>query len=313
MSSLSQKHRAMAEKVFRMENGYVLRFTKRGFHDFVILSIGIDIYNDKKYLSENSEAKKLRYIFNIEPDSLVGKLLLDLLDKRKIGIESKIVENDEYVDHFATYAKELETVAGAMQAGVFCPTSDIERLNVQILTAKTVLNDLIQISGYLCSNYIYNQDTHENSINDYYRDMLRRSGYSKASDQTRHGISSSGKDAGEVDILLEKDGQEIAIFEGLKLSSVDQGYIKEHINKAVVNYNALGTATYIAAYVGAANFGAFWENYVDYLQKYQYPLVVKSALAQQVNSNAAIRVANMILSRDEFDFPVFFMAVNVRK
>ena len=57
-------------------------------------------------------------------------------------------------------------------------------------------------------------------------------------------------DAGKVDILLKKDDTEVAIIEGLKLDCVIQNYIKNHIDKAVVNYNALGTATFIAAYVG---------------------------------------------------------------
>ena len=59
-------------------------------------------------------------------------------------------------------------------------------------------------------------------------------------------MSASGKDAAEVDILLTKDGKEIGIFEGMKLNSVNADYIDRHISKLITNYNALGTATFIA-------------------------------------------------------------------
>ena len=60
--------------------------------------------------------------------------------------------------------------------------------------------------------------------------MLSNSGYFQVMDQTRHGISSNERDAGEVDLLLKKNVWEAAIFEGLKLDSVNSQYIKNHID-----------------------------------------------------------------------------------
>ena len=42
--------------------------------------------------------------------------------------------------------------------------------------------------------------------------------------------------------------------------------------KAINNYNPLGTATFIIAYVTAADFGGFWERYTNYLVNYQFHL-----------------------------------------
>ena len=47
----------------------------------------------------------------------------------------------------------------------------------------------------------------------------------------------------------------------MKLNSVNADYIDRHISKSITNYNALGTATFIVAYVNSANFEAFWERY----------------------------------------------------
>lgn len=186
-----------------------------------------------------------------------------------------------------------------------------ERLNADIETAKKVLDDLIQIGERLCLNYSFNDSSLENAMNDYFRDMLISKGYNEAKDQTRHGISVNKKDAAEVDILLTKDGKEIAIFEGLKLDSVKTSYIDEHIEKAIVNYNALGTATFIVAYVSVANFETFWERYSNHIESYEFPLQVRKKFNSLIHPNAATRIAMLILTRDGFDFPVYFVALKI--
>ena len=191
------------------------------------------------------------------------------------------------------------------------PATNTERLNADIVAANTVLEDLVNISTRLINNYAYNSETSENTINDYFRDLLLTMGYKEIKDQTRHGVSSTGNDAGEVDILISKEKKEIALFEGMRLSSVDSTYIDKHIEKTVVNYNPLGTATFIVAYVSSNNFEQFWNRYTDYLKEYEYPIQTKSELIINTAPNAAIRIAHIILSRDGFDFPVYYLALKI--
>ena len=191
------------------------------------------------------------------------------------------------------------------------PSSNDERLNADIETANMVLNDLITVGERVCSNCTYNVASSENSINDYFRDMLFGMGYKEVKDQTRHGISTTGKDAAEIDMLLTKGGKEIAIFEGLKLDSIKSDYIDDHIRKSIINYNALGTATFIVAYVFSADFEAFWDRYFNYIQKYSFSLKIKKSLSNLSYPNAATRVAMVILTRDGFDFPVYFVAFKI--
>ena len=198
-----------------------------------------------------------------------------------------------------------------MCAGAAVPRNNQERLNATLLCASNVLQDLLSVCESACNNRTYNYGRSENEINDYFRDMLGAKGYSQVLDQTRHGISMNGNDAGEVDILLKKDDKEAAIIEGLKLDCVNQNYIKNHIDKAVVNYNALGTATFIVAYVGVADFQSFWNGVYTYLKAFSYPLEVKRSVEEMAHTSAAVRCANTILSRDGYDFPVYFIAVNI--
>ena len=193
------------------------------------------------------------------------------------------------------------------------PKTNEERLNADIEMANSVCRDIVRVGEKLCLNRMYDGSVSEDSINDYVRDQLEAMGYKEIKDQTRHGISLSGKDAGEVDILLEKDSKEIAIYEGLRLTSVDSKTIREHIDKSIVNYNALGTATFIVAYVNSGDFQGFWTRFKEYVMKYEFPLPVKSGIDEPIYPNAAIRTIRMVLSRDAYDFPVYFIAINIRK
>ena len=192
------------------------------------------------------------------------------------------------------------------------PSTNEERLNADIESANSVLKDLLWIGEKMCSNDTYKATSLEDSMNDYFRDMLLGRGYLETKDQTRHGISTNEKRAGEVDLLVTKSGKEIAIIEGLKLASVDSTYIDEHIEKAIDNYNALGTATFIVAYVSSANFQSFWDRYMNHIVNHNYEIKVKVPITEMAYPNAVTRVASAIFSRDEFDFPIYFIALKIR-
>lgn len=301
----------MMERLFDMESGYVLDFSNNTFRAFMAVLTDIDVYQEPGYIEESSKAKKLRRFWNNEEDSIIGKVVLALLEIREEIIYKKQELDDEYVDKLADKVFDIKSVASEMVGENPLFSSNEERLNADIATAHIVLNDLIKIGERLCLNYSYNSESTENSLNDYFRDMLSGMGYNEVKDQTRHGISASGKDAGEVDILLTKDGKEIAIFEGLKLNSVSSNYIDEHINKSITNYNALGTATFVVAYVTTANFEAFWNRYVDHIGRYPFTLGIKAELSILAHPNASTRVATMILTRDGYDFPVYYIALKI--
>lgn len=309
MSGLSEKHKAMIEYLFEMDTGYVLGFSgNRDFKDWMLLEAGVDVEKGEGYSEESSKAKKFRYFIANEPDFVVGKVLLDMLDKRKVIVEQR---RDE--DKFSAYALEVENAARMMCAGTPMPQNNEERLNATLISAANVYNDILSVCESLCNNKTYTYDQQENAINDYIRDMLKAKGKYEVLDQTRHGISASGKDAGEVDILLKEGQKEVAIIEGLKLDSVNQQYIQEHIDKAVVNYNALGTSTFIIAYIKTTNFLDFWNRLYTYLNEYKYPFTVRKNLQQITSKNAAVKSANIILSKDGYDFPMCFLAVNIGK
>lgn len=265
--------------------------------------MGLAFYAGLK--GDNWDKKALDFTLEGQEDDIsllkaADKILKDAIEKALKPSESGFLVRNIY--YFDTEISPIRTNTIA---------SNEERLKANIETAMIVLDDLSQIGERLCLNCLFNASSSENSMNDYYRDMLISKGYNEVKDQTRHGASLNEKEAGEVDILLTKDGKEIAIFEGLKLDSVKTSYIDEHIKKAVVNYNALGTATFIVAYVSTANFESFWERYSNHIQNYDFPFQVQKNFRTLAHPNAVTRIGTLILSRDGFDFPVYFIVLKI--
>ena len=79
MSSIKPVEKMLFEDLFGMSSGYVMNFTNSSFADFFRDTIGIDIYSDKYDYIGDSKAKRLRAFWEIEPDKVVARILLELL------------------------------------------------------------------------------------------------------------------------------------------------------------------------------------------------------------------------------------------
>jgi hypothetical protein len=53
--------------------------------------------------------------------------------------------------------------------------------------------------------------------------------------------------------------------------------------------------------------------FLIYLVNYQFNLAVKEPVSIRPHPNAATRVARSVLSKDNYDFPVYFLAINIRQ
>lgn len=80
MSSLKHYETVIFEKIFTRSRGagYVLQFSDTNFHEFFI-SHGIDIDDQKYRVSGHSKLKRLNTFCKIESDSVVGRMLDELI------------------------------------------------------------------------------------------------------------------------------------------------------------------------------------------------------------------------------------------
>ena len=111
MSSLTNLERIKIEKLFGMSTGYVLDFSNRTFHEFILEVTGKDIYEDSYGVGGDSKANRLRTFWRIEPDRDSGVLLdaiLDRLDTMNLVNGRDITEADsKLVEACRVIAKRL--------------------------------------------------------------------------------------------------------------------------------------------------------------------------------------------------------------
>ncbi len=311
LSSISQ---ALAEDVFNLQDGYVLNFqSRKAFQSFIAGIVEIDVENQDGYCKQSSMAKKLRYLMANEDDETISKVLLQLLEKRAVLIADKEEFDPNFRDVHSKSAERLRREVDSMTAQTSVYSSNQERLSADIKSAKSMLEELISALKLMVCNHSCSYNKNENEINDYLRDLLKQRGAYSVIDQTRHGESESGKDAGEVDILLSRQEREVALIECLKLESVNTNTLDTHIQKAIKNYNPLGTPTFIIMYVGSKNFSEFWSRCYAHLTTYEYGMDVDESISEEVQDNASIKVAYLTLKKNDFVFPVHFVAVDLYK
>jgi hypothetical protein len=80
MAELNFKEKRLLEKLFEMGGGYVLDFSDRTFQEFIIDTIGTDIYIEKYNYRSGSKANRLRGFWDVETNYNVGLLIENLLD-----------------------------------------------------------------------------------------------------------------------------------------------------------------------------------------------------------------------------------------
>ncbi len=79
MANLSMVDKRLLEDLFGMGGGYVLDFSNHTFAEF-FNQYSINIYHDKYAFIGDSKAKRLRGFWQVEANSLVGKVLNNLLE-----------------------------------------------------------------------------------------------------------------------------------------------------------------------------------------------------------------------------------------
>jgi hypothetical protein len=78
MSDIKNPTKQKLEHLLNMKTGYVLDFTDATFQDFIITAVGIGV--DIRY-PEGSKAVRLRTFWQNEPNEIVAKLMLEMLDR----------------------------------------------------------------------------------------------------------------------------------------------------------------------------------------------------------------------------------------
>ena len=159
---------------------------------------------------------------------------------------------------------------------------ELRYARAEIAAAAVSENGAAALHEYLCENLIivgleflkrgvlFADLADENKYNDVVVSLLKMRldflGW-HVPDQPRGGESSSGKGPGERDWVLVDRFGERAVFEALRLNSVDTTYINEHVDRAMFRYNPGGAQqVYVIVYYYGANWRGFWATYVEHVR-----------------------------------------------
>lgn len=103
MANLTQLDKRKLEDILGMSSGYVLDFTNSKFQDFFKSVVGINIYEEKYAVHGDSKAKRLRMFWEIEPDQIVGKTIIEMLEIWKYNRKTSgsPVQDSEFSDYLS--------------------------------------------------------------------------------------------------------------------------------------------------------------------------------------------------------------------
>ena len=221
------------------------------------------------------------------------------------NLQSKLY--DRFLKLEDAIIEKLETDPSSAQPTVLAVTMLSEDNWTEETISKNILKALLKVQG----NKTFSGKK-EDELNDYVRDVL--SIVYEMKDQTRLGTSPNGKDAGEVDLQICRDGFPVAMIEGLKVNSVDRNYIQNHIDKVLTCYDPFGCPyTYVVIYSTAKKFAEFWVNCLNYIrEKYNFPYEVKEEIRELNHIYATSRHAKAVLLRDGSDVSVHFYALSIQ-
>jgi hypothetical protein len=119
MSSLTVIDRRYLEKFLKMGDGYVLNFSDPSFGVF-FGRYSIDIHGQKYQKYGTSKAKKLRAFWDAEGDSVVGKIISDMVDEYAVDCELNNQEIDS--DLLGKVRRILARLSGKQQAATAVPS-----------------------------------------------------------------------------------------------------------------------------------------------------------------------------------------------
>lgn len=189
----------------------------------------------------------------------------------------------------------------------------LEVSNADLCKMKVVLRDVLSACIKLQANSLYYGAT-EDQRNDYIRDILDAAGYD-VKDQTRRGLSPSGKAAGEVDILIKEKDFPVAIIEALNLNSLNTTYLDMHIDK-IYDYDTAGNKfNIILLYVTIADFMTFCDKYFRHIEQHNYPFEKLSIDRDIVIDNISysdIKIMKTVHNRNQCETVLFHVCVLIK-
>ncbi len=151
MSSLTAREKARLEKLFDMGGGYVLHFSDSTISIFFYDVVDIDIHDEKYCSNGGSKAKKLRELWRLESDYVVGtvtKAMIEEAEEKLFAYPNFSSDNNSEIEN-----KQL--------------IEDCKAISTRLLSGQVNLDHLKNAAFTFDANHLAEQIRRiESSIND---------------------------------------------------------------------------------------------------------------------------------------------------
>lgn len=210
--------------------------------------------------SDNFHKTSINTTGSLTDTELAVKISSSVITNRKLAVRS----SDDYSAHLTDIKANCIEL---LEPNEF--RRAIEKAPEKHLNHDALLRDLLVKATRLLERKqrIYIEDLR----NDDFSDFLRDRGYNIC-DQTRSGVSGSGKSVGELDIAIRSPhniGVIETVIEALRLSSCGStnSTVSSHLDKLLNRYDNAGTPrNYFLIYAESANFHSLWNDYFTYMK-----------------------------------------------
>ncbi len=148
MASLSEVEKKKLETLFLMSGGYVLDFSNTSFQRFIYNCIKVDIYNGKYEMYGTSKANRLRALWDLESDKLVGRLTEEMLGYCEVqqrgssSFDKKLYEECVSVAH-RLQGRKVDRQEGASTAEDFLK-KELDEVSIDTLRIDGAVTFVLQ-------------------------------------------------------------------------------------------------------------------------------------------------------------------------
>jgi hypothetical protein len=178
MADIKAHERRRIESYLQMGGGYVLDFSNRTFHDFILEVIGEDPYNSKydRENSSGSKANRLRIILEVESNHRVGKLLNALIEYKQ-AMPSYTKDEADTKDQAIVESIASKLVSEKVVDGIEAITDKVEAKDFSLL-AQSIRDSIEQNQPQAALDRLHTYAFH------FVRELLKKHGLEYEQDQT---------------------------------------------------------------------------------------------------------------------------------
>lgn len=220
------------------------------------------------------------------------------------GILDPDVSFNDFEEVFGIYSKEDQELICHLaerveKTIVHMPHESIVRLYCRLKDQaqkfwkndpETVLCEKLMVAFRGIQSDSYNNGNAEDALNNLVAFFLRAYyGEENVHREEPQGLSGKGQKSGETDILVYQNGTQLALLEGVVLSSLDKNKLDDHVDRLLVKYNTQGVPyTVLVIYAKNAPDCIFFDKVEMYLQSYHYPYPIMQAVVREKSATATI-------------------------